>query len=547
MAVPGKPEIPDNLPEAVVDAEKKGFPVVWLLPLVAILIGGWLIYKTLSEKGPEIVISFKTAEGIEAGKTKLKHRDVTVGKVENVTFSEDLADVLVTASMEAGSDRYLTEGTRFWVVRPRVGAGQVSGLGTLLSGAYIAMEPSEKGRHRKKFVGLEKPPIVTADKEGTSYRLRAKDLGSLSVGSPVYFRQFDVGEITEYRLSDDHSYVEIGFFVAAPHDQYILEGTTFWNAGGVSLDMSASGVRFEMESLASLISGGIAYETRPEHADSPRAAPGTLFTLYEDHRQSLERPITISHTFIARFSGSVRGLNVGAPVEFRGIRLGTVNAIELGIDPQQQGVTVPVVLVDLEPQRLTNFMDVNATEKQEQMQKRFEDHTVERVEHAISKGLRARLQTGNLVTGQLFVELDFFPNAEPVKLVKDGKYPEIPTLPNPLQGILVGFNRIIDKLEAADLEGTLSNLNELMISTNQLVSDLGQNAPDIAAELKATLQKADATLASMQEMTSTDGAIGNELYKALAEVTAAARSLRLFSEYLERHPDALLKGKTGGP
>jgi paraquat-inducible protein B len=548
MAAPDEPAIPENISEAVVDAEKKGFPVVWLLPLVAVLIGGWLIYKTISEKGPEIVISFKTASGIEANKTQLKYRDVNVGKVDNVTFSEDLSDVLVTATLEAGAERYLTENTRFWVVRPRIGAGGVTGLGTLLSGAYIAMEPSEKGTQSKIFVGLEKPPVVTTDKQGTSYRLKANKLGSLSIGSPVYFRQFDVGEITEYQLAEDGSHVEIGFFVESPHDEYIREDTKFWNAGGVSLEMTASGVQFEMESLASLISGGIAFDMLSEGAGSPRAQADTLFSLYDDRRESLEKPITVVHTFVTRFSGSIRGLSIGAPVEFRGIRMGTVKAIELGLDPQQRDVTVPVVLIDLEPQRLASFTDIDQTSASQLSREEFEQTTVERIEHQIAEeGLRARLMTGNLVTGQLFVNLEYFPDAEPVKLVKDGKYPEIPTLPNPLEGILQGFNKIIDKLEAARLEDTLENLNELMVSSNQLISTLGQNAPTIAAELEATLAEAQDTLASLKAVTSPDGEIGNELYNALAEITAAARSIRVMSEYLERHPEALLKGKSGNP
>ncbi|UCC55212.1 MAG: MCE family protein, partial [Gammaproteobacteria bacterium] len=466
----------------------------------------------------------------------------------NVTFSEDLSDVLVTATLEAGAERYLTENTRFWVVRPRIGAGGVSGLGTLLSGAYIAMEPSEKGTQSKIFVGLEKPPVVTTDKEGTSYRLKANKLGSLSVGSPVYFRQFDVGEITEYQLVDDHSHVEIGFFVESPHDEYIREDTKFWNAGGISLEMSATGVEFEMESLASLISGGIAFDTLPEQADSPRAQADTLFTLYDDRRESLEKPITVTHTFVTRFSGSIRGLSIGAPVEFRGIRMGTVKAIELGLDPQQRDVTVPVVLIDLEPQRLASFTDIDQTSASQLSQEEFEQTTVERIEHHIAEeGLRARLMTGNLVTGQLFVNLEYFPDAEPVEPAQYGKYPEIPTLPNPLEGILQGFNKIIDKLEAAKLEDTLENLNELMVSSNQLISTLGQNAPGIAAELQATLEEAQDTLASLKAVTSPDGEIGNELYNALAEITAAARSIRVMSEYLERHPEALLKGKSGNP
>lgn len=544
MSAPNEPIDTDNIPDAVVDLESKGFPVVWLLPLVAVLVGGWLIYKTLSEKGPEITILFETASGIEAGKTRIKYRDVTVGEVNDISFSHNLTDVLVTATMEAGASRYLTEETRFWVVRPRLGVGEISGLGTLVSGAYIEMEPHESGKPQREFRGLETPPVVTADKEGTSYRFRARKLGSLSVGSPIYFKQFNVGEITDYQLAEDHSYVDIGFFIYAPHDQFIREGTRFWNAGGINVSMSAQGIEVEMESLASLLQGGIAYETLEQAAGTPVAAEGTAFHLYDNHTQSLEQPITITQTFVTRFSGSVRGLSVGAPVEFRGIRVGTVKAIEIGKDPNRKGITIPVVLIDFEPQRIASFVDIDDTSTSDQRQEAFESDIVQRVEHQIMNlGLRARLQIGNLVTGQLFVDLDFFPDADPVTLVQHGKYPEIPTLPNPLEGILSGINKIIDKLEQANIEETLTNLNELMVSSNKLVSSLGQNAPALAAELQATIEEAHGTLSSLREMASTDGEIGNELYNALTEITAAARSIRVMSEYLERHPEALIKGK----
>jgi paraquat-inducible protein B len=547
MAKPDEPQDFTAVPEAVIDEEHKGFPVVWLLPLVAVLVGGWLIYKTVSETGPAITISFKTAEGIEAEKTRIKYRDIDIGKVDAVTFTDDLTHIMVSATLEPGTEKFLTDRTRFWVVRPRVGAGGVSGLGTLVSGAYIAMEPSKEGKPVKQFAGLEKPPVVTADVEGTSYRLRSSKLGSVSIGAPVYFRQFDVGEITEYRLSEDHSHVDIGFFVRAPHDRYIHEGTRFWNAGGVDLTLSASGVQLEMESVVSLLSGGVAFETLPEHADTPVAKDGTVFDLYDNHTDILQTPITITHTFVTRFTGSVRGLNVGAPVEYRGIRLGTVKAIELGSDPKRPGITIPIVLVDLEPQRLAGFIDIDTLEDSVAAQKKFEENLVKYMNIAVrEKGLRARLQTGNLVTGQLYVDLDFFPDAQPVTLRQDSEYPEIPTLPNPIEGILAGINKVIARLDESRLEDTLDNLNQLMVSANQVASTLGQNAPALAAELQATLEEAHATLASLRAMASTDGEIGNELYSALAEITAAARSIRVMSEYLERHPEALIKGK-GNP
>jgi paraquat-inducible protein B len=548
MATPDTHRDTDVVAEAVIDEEHKGFPVVWLLPLVAVVIAAWLVWKTVAETGPSITVSFETAEGIQAGKTRIKYRDVVVGKVDGVSFSDDITRILVHVSMEPETEGFLTDKTRFWVVKPRIGAGGVTGLGTLVSGAYIAMEPSQEGEPAKQFTGLEKPPAVTADVEGTSYRLRAKKLGSVSIGAPVYFRQFDVGEITDYSLSGNHSHVDIGFFVRAPHDQYIREGTRFWNAGGVNLKLTASGMELEMESVVSLLSGGIAFETLPEHADGPVAKADTVFTLYNDHAETLEAPITITHTFIARFSGSVRGLTPGAPVEFRGIRLGTVKSIEIGFDPELEGVTIPVVLIDLEPERLENFALVDRTASAIQIQQENLRETIKRVEYAVrEKGMRARLQTGNLVTGALYVDLDFFPDAEPASLAMDGEYPEIPTLPNPLEGILIGFNKIIDKLEAARLEDTLENLNELMASTSQLVGTLEQNTPVLAAELETTFREAQATLASLREIATTEGEIGNELYNALAEITAAARSIRVMSEYLERHPEALIKGKSANP
>lgn len=548
MATPDNPRDINAVAEAVVDDEHKGFPVIWLLPLVAVLVGAWLIYKTVSETGPSITISFKTAEGIQAEKTKIKYRDVEIGKVKTVVFTDDLTHILVKATLEPGTEIHLTENTRFWVVRPRIGVGGISGLGTLVSGAYLAIEPSQEGEPKKSFVGLEKPPVVSADVEGTSYRLRANRLGSISIGAPVYFRQFDVGEITEYKLAEDHSHMDIGFFIRAPHDQYIHEGTRFWNAGGINLTLGADGMQFEMESVVSLLTGGIAYETLPEHANTPLAKDGSVFDLYKNHADILENPITVTHTFVTRFSGSVRGLTAGAPVEFRGIRIGTVKSIDVGLDPRQEGVTVPVVLIDLEPQRMEKFANIDKTGASEEIQESVEEDTVNRIAYSVrEKGLRARLQTGNLVSGQLYVDLDFFPDAEPATLVHVGDYPEIPTLPNPLEGILAGFNKIIDKLEKAKLEETLSNLNELMVSSNQVVSTLGQNAPALTAELQATLKEAHATLASLRAMASTDGEIGNELYNALAEITAAARSIRVMSEYLERHPEALIKGKGGNP
>ena len=547
MAASNQPPDLEDVPDAIVDEASKGFPVVWLLPLVALLAGGWLFYKTMSEKGPEIRISFETAEGIEAGKTQIKFRDVSVGKVDNVEISDDLKTVVLTATMEAGTDPYLTDDSRFWVVKPRIGAGGVTGLGTLLSGAYIAFEPNTGGKRQKTFIGLEKPPIITQDKEGTRFRLRTETLGSLSVGSPVYFRQFDIGEVTDYKLADDYSHVDVGIFVQSPYDEYVRERTHFWNAGGVSVSMDASGVNVEMESLVAVLSGGIAFETLPEFAESPAAREGKVFPLFKNRAESLERPITKVFNYTLKFTDTVRGLSIGAPVEYRGIRVGTVKNIMLGEDPVTEGVVSPVVIIGIEPQRTVGYHDADDSELTKQVAEKMETSPHERVKTLVKKGLRARLQTGSLVTGQLFVDLDMFPDAEPATVIEGGLYPEIPTLPSSLQGMIANVNRILNKVEQSDLEGTLTNLNALMVSTNSLVSALERDAPGLVKEADATLQAANDTLATLQASASADGEIGNQLQDALQEIGAAARSIRVMAEYLQRHPEAMLKGKSGNP
>lgn len=551
MTSPEQHDSLDQLPEAVVDEGRKGLPIVWLLPIVALLVGGWLIYKTYSEKGPEIVISFKTAEGIEEGKTQVKLKDVKVGHVETVSFSPDLSEVLLTVSMVRDARPYLTDKTRFWVVRPRVGAGQVSGLGTLFSGAYIAMEPDNTGKQVNRFTGLERPPVITGGRKGTSYRLKASSVGSLAVGSPVYFRQIAVGEVTEYRLSDDHEYVELGIFIESPHDQYVRDATRFWNASGLDVSLNASGVTLEMESIVSLISGGIAFETPGERATMPRAEKDHMFTLFASRAQSREQPITETTTFALAFSGTVRGLEVGAPVEFRGIRVGTVKAIELGPGAPGTGSLAPIVLVDFEPQRLQAYGTLkNSPQVLEDRKEMFSDPVARLHRQVKEEGLRARLQTGNLVTGKLFVDIDFYPDAPPPVLADNLGYPQIPTLPSSLQGLLEGIQQILDKLEKADLQQTLSNLNQLMVSTSNLMVVLEKDAPQLSDELHGTLldtrkmlSEAAATLKTVNNAASPRGEIGNQLQDTLKEITAAARAIRVMTEYLERHPDALLKGK----
>ncbi|MEN8129897.1 MAG: MlaD family protein [Pseudomonadota bacterium] len=548
MVISKQPPDLEDVPDAIVDEERKGFPVVWLLPLVALLVGGWLFYKTMSEKGTEITIHFETAEGIEEGNTQIKFRNVTVGKVDEIGISDDLKSVVLTATMKAGADPYLTDASRFWVVKPRIGAQGVTGLGTLLSGAYIAFEPNATGKRQEAFVGLEKPPIVSQDKQGTRYQLRTKTLGSLYVGAPVYFRQFKIGEVTDYKLAVDYSQVDVGIFVQAPYDKHVRERTRFWNVGGVSMSMDASGVKVEMESLVALLSGGIAFETLAEFADKPIAEEGTVFQLYKSRAESLEQPITEVITYALKFTGTVRGLSIGAPVEYRGIRVGTVKNLAAGEDPVYERIISPVVIIDIEPERIMVFPDVEDSEARSRLLfEELDKNPQQRIEFLVEKGLRARLETGSLVTGKLFVNLDIFPDVQPATVIKGGRYPQLPTLPTSLQSIIARVDNVLKTIEQSDIPGTLENFNVLMLSTNSLVSTLERNAPGLFKDIDEALQAVDSTLSTFEASASADGEISNQLQHTMKEIAAAARSIRLLVEYLERHPEAMLKGKSGNP
>jgi paraquat-inducible protein B len=542
--------VPDleSLPQAVVQ-RKKQISIVWLVPIVAILIGGWLAYKGLTEKGPIVTISFESAEGLEAGKTKLKYKDVDVGQIQTIRFNADLSRVLVTAELVKEAEPYLTEHTRFWVVRPRVTASGVSGLGTLFSGAYIGMDPGKEGRPAESFEGLEIPPVVTRDMPGRDFILKATALGSLDIGAPVYYRQIQVGQVTGYELDKEAQSLSIKVFINAPHDALVYKNTRFWNASGFDLKLDAGGLKINTESLVSIMLGGIAFETPTSLEAGGPAEEGYEFRLYETRDSIFERTYTQKIHYIMNFKESIRGLSVGAPVEFRGIKIGQVVDIKAEYDPEALSPRI-TVLVETEPQRWGRT-GADTTDPSQQIQQ------------LVDKGLRAQLKTGSLLTGQLFIDVDFHPDAPKAQVKFEQNFPEIPTIPAPLQIITARVNELLSKLESMpieqigkDLGDTLQNvkrlseskqlleavqaLNETLQHTRQLVQNLDSN---VAPAIGSTLDQAQKTLLSVEGTLGKDAPLQHELRRALKELAEAARGIRILTDYLERHPDSLIYGK----
>jgi len=512
---------------------KRSFSVVWVIPLVALLIGGWLAYKAFSEKGPTITITFENAEGLEAGKTKIKYKDVDIGKVTKIALSKDLSNVELTAEMHKEAETYLTDQTRFWVVRARVAAGEVSGLGTLFSGVYIGIDPREEGKPQRRFKGLEVPPVLTADLPGRHFTLLAKDLGSLDVGSPVYYRKVKVGKVVSYALDVERDNLKIQVFIQAPFHKKVTRETRFFNASGVDVALNASGLHVNTESLVSVMLGGIAFETPVGLKASKQAPENFAFRLYPDRESTKEKEYSTKRYFLLYFEDDVWGLASGAPVSFKGIKVGQVVDFSLQFDWKKKRFQIPV-LVEIEPERI------------EQIHGKLPEGK-SMVDELVARGMRAQLKTGNLLTGQKFIDLAFHRKAPPEKVRYDEAYPVVPTIPQPLQQLVASVQNIIDRLEkiptdeiGRDVKTVLESANNNLRKTEAMFGQINENT---LPELTRTLEKVRTSLGEIEKGYGADSGTNRDLRKALDELSEAARSIRVLTEYLQRHPESLIRGK----
>jgi paraquat-inducible protein B len=528
------PEALKELPEPAVRRRRPS--LVWLIPLVAAVIGCWIALKAYREHGPTITISFQTAEGLEAGQTRIKYKDVEVGRVTAINLSPDFSRVVVTAELKREVDAQLSENTRFWVVRARIGSNGISGLGTLVAGAYIGMDPGPHGKLLREFKGLEMAPILTPSTPGAMLELRAEKLGSVNIGSPVTYRQIHVGEVEGFDLDPDGQSVLIKVQINAPYHKLIHRDTRFWDSGGVDLSLDANGLRLRTDSLVQLLLGGIAFEN-PAQSEPLEAPPNQPFTLFPSHEQSVEPVYRDRRLFLVNFNESVRGLVRGAPVEFRGMRVGQVEDIRLAFRSRELEGRIPV-LIALEPERFA--LTGGGGES-------FEDFMA----RLVRKGFRAQLKPGSLLTGNLFVALDFFPQAPVRALGRSGSYREIPTMPSAMGALLENLAKVAERLQklpledlAGEVRATIPVLRETLQQTRALMARLDQ---ETAPQAKATLAQAQATLAALERTLGSDSPTQTDLRRALDQFTQAAQALRNLADTLERHPESMLFGKGKTP
>ena len=534
----------NRLPTAEVH-NRLGLSIIWVVPVIALLIGGWLTYQAWLEQGPTITITFESAEGLEADKTQIKFKDVAIGRVTGIDLNEDLSAVKVTAEMHKSMAPYMTDQARFWIVRARVAAGEVKGLGTLFTGAYIGCAPSREGEVTRRFEGLEKPPVLTGDRPGRHFALEADTLGSLDFGSPVYYRGIKVGQVVAYDFDSEAEAVNIRIFVEAPYHTKVRENTRFWNASGINMQLDPGGVQIDTQSLVSILLGGVAFDL-PNHLDAGQpASPDAAFKLFANRESIDEQAYSLKRYYRMSFHQNVRGLSPGAPIEIFGIKVGEVVGVELKVDPDDLEARVEVLAM-IEPQRI---------HKSNGAESPFDDtgndiSTPGRNSHIlrmVDKGLRAQLKTSNLLTGQLYVDLAFHPDAPSVAAGDTGDYPLIPTVPTSLEQFTQRLDQILGRIEALPLQQIGEDLHTSIISVHETLQAYREVADDIDAgvvprlndaleQLRQTLDGVDATLGPQSALNENARRIGDELPLLI-------RSLRSLLDTLERDPQILLLGR----
>jgi len=536
-------EIPPEVPQAVSrPANRRRLPqIVWVIPVLTLLVGGYLGLKALLDKGPTITIRFTTADGLEENKTRIKFKDVDIGLVRRIALSDDRTGVLVKAELSKQvSKGFLVKDTRFWVVRPRIAGGQISGLGTLLSGSYIGADPGKSSEEQRDFLGLETPVVVTSGLAGRTFLLRGDDLGSLDIGSPVYFRRVQAGQVVTAKTAKDGKSVEVGVFVNAPFDQFVTTEARFWNASGIDVTLDASGVKLQTQSLATVILGGIAFEAPAEIDPGPRANGNTEFRLWNDRAEAMKRQERIVEKYLMVFDQSVRGLQAGAPIDFRGIVVGEVKSINLQYDPKTVRFK-SMVEVLVFPERLRSFYP--STEQRDLVGLTREL----RIARFIERGFRGQLRSANLLTGQQYVAVDFFPKAPKVKVDTSKSPPEIPTIPGSIEELQESVASIVRKLEKVpfdqigqDVRRAIANLEVSLKNVDGVMKRVDK---EVAPELQKTLEQARRTLTNAERAIADDGPLQQDLRETLRDVSKASDSLKQLTDYLEQHPESLIRGK----
>ena len=519
----------------------RSFNPIWVIPILALVLGVWMVVHTYMTEGPEISVAFETAEGLVAGKTKVKYRNVEMGVVQEVILSDDFKGVVAKIKMERQALALLRDDTRFWVVTAKIGVGNISGLDTLLSGAYIQLAPGEGKIGTRSYVALEAAPQTPSGAPGLRLKLEGDRAGSVSTGDSVVYRGYKVGRVESMEFDADRRRAMYTIFIDAPYHELIDSSVRFYNVSGVQLKASASGLEVVTGSMDTVLLGGVTFGTPEGMPAGEPVENNTEFKLYGSKEASETNPFTFGTYYVVRFSQSLKGLLPGAPVEYRGINIGRVvrlmfkdmllqeaQTVEGGDRSALQGTGDPIpVLIYIEPARL-GLPD--STDSVQILQ--FAVST------GVPNGMRATMETGNLLTGAKYIGIDYFPVDEEAQLDEWGGYTEIPTIDGGFDQILVKVNELLDKFNALPLDKTVGNANEALAELDKTLAGLSK-----ILDNKDT-QALPGELRKMLDGLSPDSPLYQNINNTLQQLNRTLGNVESLTRTLSGQPNAAIMPST---
>lgn len=522
-------------------SQGRKFSGIWIIPLLALAMGLYMVVHTWMTEGPEIEIAFSTADGLEEGKTKVKYRNVNMGLVESVHLNDKFDGVIATVKLDRQALPLLREDTHFWVVTARVGMGNISGLDTLLSGAYIQIAPGTGKKDERSFVALEQPPLTPTGAAGIRLRLVSDSAASITAGDAVLYNQYKVGRVEKMTFDVTDRKAHYTLFIDAPYHKLVDSHTRFWDISGVSLSAGADGFKLQTGSLETVLLGGVAFAVPPNIDKGSPVEDNAEFILYPSYGEILKNPYRYGSYFVVSFSQSVKGLEPGAPVEYRGIRVGRVErvmlkeSLEYNAKMHTAGQAPPIpVLIFLEPGRMAIPDEQSSIEI-----------LMKTMHVGVANGMRASLETGSFLTGAKYVNIDYFKDTEQATMGKFLEYTTIPTIETGLGQIEQKITAALDKFNALQLDTTVNRANTALATLNESLVSLAalmenQSTQQLPKQLDETLAELRATLRGL----SPDSELYQSIDSSLLRLNRTLGNMESLTRTLSEQPNAAILPST---
>ncbi|TGE79775.1 mammalian cell entry protein [Pseudoalteromonas sp. KS88] len=526
---------------------------IWIIPIIALFVGAWMLYQYQANKGATIYITMPQAEGIIAGKTEIKVRSVKIGQIDHIRLSDDKNSVIARAQIDKHYDSLLTDDANIWVVKPRIDETGISGMSTLLSGVYLEFAPGESKLMKEHFILQDEPALIGKDVKGGRFVLQSYNAEVMDVSTSIYYKNYKIGQVETATFDWKNQAMKYGIFINEPYQNLITLNSIFWVNAGVEIDLSADGINVNTGSLSKLLKGGISVGLPEQQAPGDLANDGHAFSLSKSYKHALEERFYDFDYYLIEFEQSIRGLRPGAPVEYRGMRVGTV--VEAPANVMIDGVpahfrtdnTAVPALIKIEYGRIYH----NSNQAR--------DFWRGNVEGWIKNGLRASLKPGNLLTGAVYVDFDIYNDADDAELTTVSQYQVFPSVSSGITVLADQVSDVLNKVNNLKIEDSLAQMqstftdyqalaNEMRDLLNQqdtqnLPGDINRNFAEMTKSMQqfdVTMKQFEKTMASYQQGSQ----FHHQLQQTLSEFKRLSEELQPLTRGLNEQPNMFIFDKS---